>query len=76
MMLLKGMLLSFSLVDVFAILVKNWGTGSQINRLAYTTYDVFNQAFGLMTAAQTDFYPIEVFNLSYPQVTIKIIIRN
>ncbi|KAL1122672.1 hypothetical protein AAG570_002999 [Ranatra chinensis] len=41
------------------MLVKDWGTASHVNRLAYSTYDIFKGAFNIITAAQRGSYPIE-----------------
>jgi hypothetical protein len=71
MVILNTLILLSTALGISGVLVKDWGTGSQINRLAYTTYDVFSQAFDAMTAGQHDFYPIEDIRRSYPQVLIE-----
>lgn len=71
-MLNKALLtiLLIGLKGVYPILLKDWGTDSHINRLAYATYDVFSEAFQQITASLEGLYPVPDLIKTFSQVMI------
>lgn len=60
----------FILTSVFThgMLVKDWGTGSQMNRLIYSTRDLFQKSFDFLTAGQGGVFPVADLRKNYTQV--------
>ena len=56
---------------VNGMLVKDWGTGTQIKRLIYSTRDLFEDSFTFFTAGQNGVYPIPDLIRNYTQVIYK-----
>lgn len=56
------------------MLVKDWGTGTQIKRLIYSTRDLFEESFNFFTAGQKGVFPIPDMMRNYSEVNINFFI--